>query len=773
MANRARQRKGTSETETMTEYQLLNDMDFQTPDLRKRKLCMVLKVLGLLCGGLVMGVLIGYVFFHNSGGNQDCENQHNSYQQHQHEMENSFKHILNDLEKENIRSNLQNYTSRQRLSGTDGVHDLVMHIAQQWRDHGLDKVEVTPYEVLLSYPNTTNPNRVEIVLNNGTAIFTSAFVEKPLDPDGNQSDIIPPYNSFAPAGIVEGDLVYVNYGQIEDFMFLKNNLSINVTNKIVIARYGKIFRGDKVLNAQRFNASGVILYSDPADVNINGTTNTYPHSWWMPDTGVQRGTVGGDGDYLTPFYPAREYAHRLAVDKSIINIKIPCQPIGYGDAVHFLRELGGPSAPDTWKGKLNITYRVGPGFTNKTRKVKLTVNNYLKVVTVENIIGIIKGKVEPDRYVLLGNHHDAWVFGAIDPLSGTAALTEITRVMGNMKQSNNQPQRTIVFCTWGGEEVGLIGSTEWVEEYMKVLYERAVAYINVDYAVDYIDNLVAGTSPLLQDPLYQAAKLVPNPDPASPYRTLYDIWNKTNPGDGTGEPSIYYSLGSGSDMATFYERAGVPSIDMYYSYDRKKWDIISYPLYHSAYETFHMYTTFIDPSFNYTLAMARLWGVLSWKLADETLLSFDVRRYAKAVADVIVTFKGQYGILWQAQSVNIVDLESASKNLTLAAQKFYDYIQTIDKNDPLAVRIVNDKMTQLERTFIDPEGVPGRPIYKHVMFAPSKFDSYTGSSFPGIVDTMFEIQHNNASSWELLKQQVYVTTYTIQSAANSLDPIGL
>ncbi|KAL3881667.1 hypothetical protein ACJMK2_028077 [Sinanodonta woodiana] len=773
MANRARQRKGTSETETMTEYQLLHEMDFRNPEPSKSKLCQVLKVMLLVCPCLAVGVFIGWLSFRNSGGSQNCQIQPNSDQQHQHDMENTFKRIMNDLAKENIISNLRNYTGRQRLSGTDGVHELGRHIAQQWRDHGLDKVEVTPYEVLLSYPNTTDPNKVQIVLDNGTAVFTSTFVEKPLDPDGNQTDIIPPYNSFAPAGIVQGDLVYVNYGQIEDFMFLKNNLSINFTNKIVIARYGKIFRGDKVLNAQRFNASGVILYSDPADVNINGTSDTYPHSWWMPDTGVQRGTVGGDGDYLTPFYPAREYAHRLAVDKSIINIKIPCHPIGYGDAIHFLRELGGHVAPDTWKGKLNITYMIGPGFINTTRKVKLTVNNYLKVVTVENIIGIIKGKVEPDRYVLLGNHHDAWVFGAIDPLSGTAALTEITRVMGEMIKSGIRPRRTIVFCTWGGEEVGLIGSTEWVEEYMKVLYERAVAYINVDYAVDYTDYLMAGTSPLLQDPLYQAAKIIPNPDPTSPYRTLYDIWNKTNPGNGTGEPSIYYSLGSGSDMAAFYERAGVPSIDMWYSYDFKKWNIISYPLYHSAYETFHMYTAFIDPSFNYTLTMARLWGVLSWKLADEFLLSFDVRRYAKAVADVINTFKIQYGTLWNEQSVNIAALDSASSNFTLAAHNFYDYVRTLDKNDSLAVRMVNDKMIQLERTFIDPEGVPGRPIYKHVMFAPSKFDSYTGSSFPGIVDTMFEIQHNNANSWELLKQQVYVVTYTIQSAANSLDPIGL
>ncbi|KAL3881664.1 hypothetical protein ACJMK2_028074, partial [Sinanodonta woodiana] len=689
-------------------------MGFPPQKQQKRTIYLILVATGLVC--LSLGVIIGWFSNNNSRDTISPKdvpsNQMNfDYKQHQRQMGDTLQSIMHELNKDNIRSNLKNYTSKQRLAGTENVKAMVKHIAQQWRDHGLDKVEITPYEVLMSYPNITNPNRVEIVMDDGVPVFTSAFVEKALDEDGKQSDIIPPYNSWAPAGMVEGELVYVNYGQIEDFMFLKNNLSINFTNKIVIARYGKIFRGDKVLNAQRFNAIGVILYTDPADFNIYGTSNTYPNSWWMPDTGVQRGTVGGDGDYLTPFYPAKEYAHRLAVDKTTINIKIPCQPIGYGDAIHFLRELVGPEAPDDWKGKLNITYRIGPGFSDGNKKVKLTVNNYLTMVTVENVIGVITGNVEPDRYVLLGNHHDAWVFGAIDPLSGTATLTEITRVMGKMVKADIRPKRTIVFCTWGGEEVGLIGSTEWVEEYMKVLYERAVAYLNVDYAVDYIDNLVAGTSPLLQDPLYQAAKIVPNPDSTSPYKTLYDIWNKTSPGDGTGEPSIYYSLGSGSDMATFYQRAGVPSIDMWYDYDYNKWDILSYPLYHSAYETFHMYTTFIDPTFNYTLAVARLWAVLAWKLSDETVLSFDVRRYAKSIKDFIATLKDEFGQEWQIHNVNIVALESASNNLTLAADNFHNHILNINQNDLLAVRMLNDKMMQLERAFLDPEGLPGRPIY--------------------------------------------------------------
>ncbi|KAL3881668.1 hypothetical protein ACJMK2_028078 [Sinanodonta woodiana] len=673
---------------------------------------------GMAC--LLLGVIIGCFFYHRTEPLA-------SYLLHQQMMDQSLQRIMYDLNKENIRAHLKAYTSKQRLAGTEEVKELVRLISQQWRDNGLDKVMVTPYDVLLSYPNISNPNK--------------------------------------------GDLVYVNYGRLEDFQYLKYNLSIDLTNKIVIARYGKMYRGDKVLNAQHFNCSGIILYRDPADCNLGKLEDSYPNSWWMPDTGVQQGSIGTDGDFLTPLYPAKDYAHRLDMNK-VVKIKIPCQPISYGDALHFLRELGGVDAPEEWQGNLPMRYKIGSGFSNKSKKVRLTVNNYLKVETVENVIGIITGNVEPDRYVLLGNHHDAWAFGAIDPLSGTAALTEITRVIGNMKREGIRPRRTIIFCTWGGEEVGLLGSTEWVEEYMKVLYERAVAYINVDYAVDYIDTLVAGTSPLLHDPLYHAAKMVPNPDPTSSYKTLYDIWNKVTPGNGTGEPSVYYSLGASSDMATFYQRAGVPSVDMWYTFDRKRWDLLSFPLYHSAYETFHMYETFIDPSFNYTLGLARLWGVMSWKIADETVFSFDVRRYAKAISDFLKLLKIQYGTEWRKHNINIAALEFASMNLTTAAQKFHEHVQMIDRENPLTVRMANDKMIQLERAFIDPEGLPGRPFYKHVMFAPSKFDSYKDNTFPGIVDAMYEIQYNNANIWDELKQQVYVSTYTIQSAANTLDPIG-
>lgn len=718
---------------------------------------------------LAVGIVIGY-FVSNNTKLDDNQANPASGLGSQPSVEEAIRKIINRLDKSKIKENLRLFASETRMSGTQGGNELVHLLEKSWKEAGIDSVKTTPYDVLMSYPNDTNPNKIQLISGN-TVLFESATAEKALDADSNKKTIVAPFNAFASAGVAEGDLVYINYGRIEDFMYLTKNLSMDLTGKILIARYGKIFRGSKVENAQKHNASGIVMYTDPSDFNMAGEA-TYPNSWWMPETGVQRGTVGPDGDFLTPFYPAKDYAYRKA-EEDIEEFRIPAQPISYGDAEKFLRELSGVEAPPDWRGTLNITYRIGTGFSNSSLKAKLIVNNFEEVRTIYNVIGYIKGSVEPDRYILLGNHYDAWVFGSIDPLSGTAALTEIIHSLGDMLKQGIRPKRTIVFCSWGAEEHGLFGSTEWVEEYMKVLYERAIAYLNVDYACDYNYVLTAGTSPLLQDTLYETTKLIANPDKKSSYKTLYDIWNKRAPGD-NGEPSVYYSLGSGSDMATFYQRAGVPSIDMWFTYNSDKWPILSYPVYHSAYETVNLYERYIDPDYTYNLAMAQLWSGMAWKLANDDLLKFDVRRYSTAITQFVSKLESQFSNSWQAQNVNIEALKSAAQNLTDSANKFQTYVKSASIKNAIDYRIINDKMIQFERAFIDPEGLPERRIYKHVIFAPSKYDSYSDNDFPGIVDTMSEIENNKAGDkWEQLKQQVSIATFTIQSAANTLDDVGL
>ena len=245
------------------------------------------------------------------------------------------------------------------------------------------------------------------------------------------------------------------------------------------------------------------------------------------------------------------------------------------------------------------------------RTVRVTVNNYEEVKPIHNVIGYIRGAVEPDRYVLLGNHHDAWVFGAVDPLSGSAAVTELTRVFGLALKQGHRPRRTVIFCSWDGEEYGLKGSVEWVEDKLRVLFHRGVAYLNLDMAAVSNYTVAIGASPLLQDAMYQSAKQVPSFD-TEVGETLYDLWlvrPRSKNSSSAPDPYLEYSLGSGSDMAAFYQRAGVPCVDMWITYDEINVDILDYPLYHSSYETFFAFDNYIDPGFLATKAITQLLGV--------------------------------------------------------------------------------------------------------------------------------------------------------------------
>ncbi|XP_072030609.1 glutamate carboxypeptidase 2-like [Amphiura filiformis] len=307
------------------------------------------------------------------------------------------------------------------------------------------------------------------------------------------------------------DLVYANYARVEDFEYLEDNYpEINLTGTIIIARYGKIFRGNKALHAQAAGAKGLILYSDPADYAVDGDISLYPDGWWLPETGAQRGNIwvsDAKGDPLTPGFPANAYAYRKN-DTDTPLPKIPAHPIGYGDARRLLSEMKGPvvSEADGWKGNLNVTYRIGPGFTDPQRKAKMNIYTTREIRNTYDVIGYIRGDTEPDRYVILGNHRDAWVYGSTDPSSGTATLMEVARAFGEQVKSGWRPRRSILFTSWGSEEYGLLGSTEYVEEFQKILGERAVAYLNVDCAVVGNYTLRVKSTPLLYNAIYEAAR---------------------------------------------------------------------------------------------------------------------------------------------------------------------------------------------------------------------------------------------------------------------------
>ena len=642
---------------------------------------------------------------------------------------------------------------------------------------------LTPYDVLLSYPKEDNPNKIELRDGSGNAIFTTQLAEKILRPEQNQSDVVPPFNAYSGRGMPEGPLVYVNYGRVEDFTWLKEEKNMDFTGKICIARYGKIFRGDKAHHAEIFGAAGIILYSDPHDYAHRDTHNFYPDSWWLPPTGVQRGSVCIKGDPLTPGQPSIESAYRIKQEDAGLPT-IPVHPISYGDAQILLQNMTGEEVPEDWQGDLPITYRLGPGFANSEWTVKMFIHTENKIATTYNAFAMIKGLIEPDRYVLMGNHRDAWVFGAVDPSSGTAVLMELSRAMAQMVKNGWRPRRSIIFCSWGAEEFGLIGSQEWVEQFSIILSDRAVAYLNVDSAVVGNYSFKAAALPIIEGLLYEIAKIVPNPDEkekAAGRKTLYDTWKtrypaKDNNGQDTGLPRIPI-LGSGSDYAPFISKVGVTCINLNYNND-KSLGLSSYPLYHSVYETFHLVNEIMDPTFAFHMAIAQFLGELARRLSDSYVLPYDVRKYGKALKNY------QVRVISSIEHFNVNGLEAelaeslrfldeAIVKITNASVWFHRKMLMVNRENPLEVRMINDQMLRLERAFINPSGLPGRPFTRNVIFAPSAHNSYAGASFPGVVDTLFEIHkltgEDFAKRLEEVKQQLSIVTFHIQSAAALLQ----
>ncbi|KAG9481062.1 hypothetical protein GDO78_010353, partial [Eleutherodactylus coqui] len=603
------------------------------------------------------------------------------------------------------------FSRRPHIAGS--VQDeevLATYIHNTWKSN-LHGSKVYNYTVLLSYPNASDPNYVSILSADGVESNLSDKVEKILSPDQNDSTVVNPFNAYSPSGVIVGDPVYVNYGTVEDFQYLTRDLAMNLTGIVAIARYGKIFRGDKVNNGANFGCAGMILYSDPADYVVGSLDRVYPVDWWLPGTGAQRGTLLKlNGDPRTPYYPSTNSAF-YADEKDIKLPNIPVTPISYNDAVKYLSKMAGMEVQSAWKGKLNITYRVGPGFASpyETSKIKLYVKTYNVPKTIRNVFGFIEGQYEPDRYVLLGNHRDAWVFGAIDPSSGTATMMELSRALSKLLQAGWRPRRSILFCSWGAEEYGLIGSTESVEEMGKVLGPRTVAYINVDLALAGNSTLRALATPILHKLLFEAAK--------------------------------------------------------------KKYSLSSYPMYHSVYETVDLVSRLMDRGFYYHQAVARLWGEMALRLADDVVLHLDCVEYVETLQRIVNEVQSLYGPKLLEHNISLSSVFEAVGEFHKAAKAFQSRIEKVNRENPLEVRKINDQLMQLERSFIDPLGVAGNLFYRHVIYAPNQHNLYAASSFPGLASAMFDIDNDPKQErrWQQVKKEISIIAYTIASAASTIQ----
>ncbi|KAM5316955.1 glutamate carboxypeptidase 2 isoform 2-T3 [Glossophaga mutica] len=692
----------------------------------------------LLAAGLfIFGFLLGW-FIKSSNEATNTVPQHNVK-----------KAFLDELKAENIKKFLYNFTQIPHLAGTEQNFQLAKQIQSQWKDFGLDSVELAHYDVLLSYPNKSHPNYISIIDENGNEIFNTSLFEPPPPGYENVSDIVPPFSAFSPQGMPEGDLVYVNYARTEDFFKLERDMKINCSGKIVIARYGKIFRGNKVKNAQLAGAKGVILYSDPADYFAPGVAS-YPEGWNLPGGGVQRGNIlnlNGAGDPLTPGYPANEYAYRRELPEAVGLPSIPVHPIGYHDAQKFLE------------------------------KVKMHIHSNHKLTRIYNVIGTLRGAVEPDRYVILGGHRDSWVFGGIDPQSGAAVVHEIVRSFGILKKEGWRPRRTILFASWDAEEFGLLGSTEWAEENSRLLQERGVAYVNADSSIEGNYTLRVDCTPLMYSLVYNLTKELRSPDEGFEGKSLYESWNKKSPSPVlVGMPRIS-KLGSGNDFEVFFQRLGIASGRARYTKNSEINKFRSYPLYHSVYETYELVEKFYDPTFKYHHAVAQVRGGMVFELANSIVLPFDCQDYAVALrkyADNIYNISMKHPQEMKTYSVSFDSLFSAVKNFTEIASKFNERLQDLDKSNLILLRIMNDQLMFLERAFIDPLGLPDRPFYRHVIYAPSNHNKYAGESFPGIYDALFDIENkaDPSKAWGEVKRQISIAAFTVQAAAGTLREVA-
>nr|XP_045748663.1 N-acetylated-alpha-linked acidic dipeptidase 2 [Mirounga angustirostris] len=617
--------------------------------------------------------------------------------------------LISEMKAENIKSFLRSFTKLPHLAGTEQNLLLAKKIQTQWKKFGLDSAKLVHYDVLLSYPNETNANYISIMDEHGIEIFNTSYLEPPPDGYENVTNIVPPYNAFSAQGMPEGDLMYVNYARTEDFFKLEREMNINCSGKIVIARYGKIFRGNKVKNAMLAGAIGIILYSDPADY-FAPAVQPYPKGWNLPGTAAQRGNVlnlNGAGDPLTPGYPAKEYTFRLDVKEGVGIPKIPVHPIGYNDAEILLRHMGGTAPPDeSWKGSLNVHYNIGPGFAGH------------------------------DSFSLL-------MAGG----SGTSPSVE---------------------------EVALLKSVPC--ENAKTLQERSVAYINSDSSIEGNYTLRVDCTPLLYQLVYKLTKEISSPDDGFESKSLYESWLEKDPSSENINFPRINKLGSGSDFEAYFQRLGIASGRARYTKNRKTDKYSSYPVYHTIYETFELVENFYDPTFKKQLSVAQLRGALVYELADSEIIPFNIEDYAKALknyATSIYNLSKKHDQQLRDHGVSFDSLFSAVKNFSDAASDFHRRLTQVDLNNPIAVRIMNDQLMLLERAFIDPLGLPGRPFYRHIIFAPSSHNKYAGESFPGIYDAMFDIENKEdpRSAWREVKKHISIAAFTIQAAAGTLTEV--
>ena len=695
------------------------------------------------------------------------------------------------IQAENLRQSMQRLTARPHHVGSPYDKDNAEWILAKFKEWGFE-AHIESFSVLFPTPKERVVELVE------PTQFRAKMQEPALavDPTSNQTaEQLPTYNAYSIDGDVTAPLVYVNYGDREDYEQL-DRMGVSVKDKIVIARYGSAWRGTKPKVAAEHGAIGCIIYSDPKDDGyFNG--NDYPEGGWRPRDGVQRGSVMDTdypGDPLTPGIGATAEAKRLAIKDAKTITKIPVLPISYGDALPLLSALQGAVAPEGWRGALPITYHVGPG----PAKVHLKVASNWDMKPVNDVIATLRGSGAPDEWVIRGNHYDAWVNGADDPISGMVTVMEEARMLGELHKAGWNPKRTVIYCAWDGEEPGLLGSTEWVETHQNELQKHAVAYINSDsngrgywhasgsHDLERFINDVARdiTDPEKQISVWQRSRLqriahATNGDDRADLRKRADL--------------RIGALGDGSDYTAFLDHAGISALNLGYGGENDA------NQYHSIYDDFYWYTHFVDTDFSYGRALAQTGGTAVMRLADADLIPFEysdeadtITRYVKDLEKLLKdkqdeiserNLELQEGVFSATADprktfippppkpvppfMNFAPLKNGVEALKKSAERYQNIFAQWQKSGTELgagnAALVNSDLLKIQRTFLTERGLPERPWFRHQVYAPGAYTGYGAKPIAAVREYM------DQEKWKEAEAQVPTVGDVLENVAGAID----
>jgi len=641
-------------------------------------------------------------------------------------------------------------TAEPHPAGSARNNELAQWVAEQWRQQGLENVTVHQYDVLGS-----SPRKISLEMVKPTE-YRALLLEAPdnVDPDTRNPKVDGAYLGYSASGEVTAPVVYAHSGNPEDYEYLRQH-GIDVRGKIVLVRYSNpySYRGFKALTAERLGAAAILIYSDPAE---DGYTKgaVYPNGPWGPETHIQRGAITYDflepGDPLTPGYASLPGAKRIPPEQAISLPKIMGVPLSWHDAEPLLRKMDGPVAPDSWQGGLLFKYHLGGKRVVAHLKVDMDTRIQPYYVTEAHI----RGSEAPDEWVILGNHRDAWVFGGVDPSSGTAAMLEMTHSLGQLLARGIRPKRTLVICSWDGEEYALTGSTEWGEQYADELKQKAVAYLNVDEATsgkDFAADAVGSLAPLLVE--------VSHALPAPSGKTLYDEWKVSRKAELNVPQAVPDAelantrIGSGSDHTVFLNFLGIPTVGLTFTGP--------YGVYHSMYDDFFWMNHFGDPGYRYHTLMAQLWGVLALRLANAEILPYDFDSYGENIRQFVVDLNlashvsGHIDLAPLQQ--RITDFQAAGRDLNLAVAQAI----SSGRLDAAAALSVNQQLMQVERNWCTPRGIPGRPWFKHSLYA-ARY-TYAHLELPGLTEAA------EAGDWKVAAEQAKILEDELQTNTQLLQ----